>query len=472
VSADEDGLHQEGLEEFHRLVESRLGLTFDDSRSTDLADALRQRVKQTGCDGVAAYLRSLRNPSACGKELRVLAGRLTVRETHFFRNPDHFRALFETVLPDRLAASEPRQVRLLSAGTATGEEAYTMAILAREKLGETAPSRVAITGIDISADALAHARAARYGTWALRGTPPDLLQRHFDRAGSDAVLRAWTRDLVSFQERNLMVDDAEFWAAGAFDVIFCRNVFIYMSPEAIQSILGRLTRALSPGGFLFLGHSENLRGLSRDFHLRHSHDTFYYQRHSGTEAARGQDDGWFSAIGRSSSRVESLSALARATELFRRERFDAAMDLLRAAPSSGAADPDALLLEAVILTNRGATREAEQICRRVLAAEELSAGAHYLLALGREQAGDATEAERLARTALYLDPTFAMPRLLLARLARVAGRREEARRELEQARWLLDREDTSRILLFGGGFQRAGLVQVCAAGLRSLEGAA
>jgi chemotaxis protein methyltransferase CheR len=145
--------------------------------------------------------------------------------------------------------------------------------------------------------------------------------------------------------------------------------------------------------------------------------------------------------------------------------------MLNSLPSDAARDPDVLLLRAVLLTHGGDLAQAEQVCTELLEQDETSAGARYLLALCRESAGDQEGACHQDQIAAYLDPTFAMPRLHLGLLARRGGDSRAARRELEQALSLLSREDTSRVLLFGGGFTREALVKLCKAELSSCGGA-
>jgi chemotaxis protein methyltransferase CheR len=145
------------------------------------------------------------------------------------------------------------------------------------------------------------------------------------------------------------------------------------------------------------------------------------------------------------------------------------MDLLQALPSSSRSDPDAQLLRAALLTNSGKLEDAEGVCAQILEADELSAGAHYLMALCREHAGDRAASLEHDQAAIYLDAEFAMPHLHIGLLSRRAGDRDRARAELGRALSLLTREDASRILLFGGGFSREALVALCRAELRASE---
>jgi chemotaxis protein methyltransferase CheR len=157
-------------------------------------------------------------------------------------------------------------------------------------------------------------------------------------------------------------------------------------------------------------------------------------------------------------------------ELLKKERFSDALDLLAGLPAGSEQDPDVLLLRAALLTHSGQLEAAERASAQLLDRDELNTGAHYLLALCRESAGDPRGAVDHDRVAVYLDPGFAMPRLHLGLMARRAGDPEGARRELGQALLLLKREDASRLLLFGGGFGRDALVALCRTELLSAGG--
>ncbi len=161
--------------------------------------------------------------------------------------------------------------------------------------------------------------------------------------------------------------------------------------------------------------------------------------------------------------------LGHAMEFFRQERFSDAMDLLHALPAEAESDPDVQLLLAALLTNRGQLSQAETLCERLLAHDELNAAAHYLRALCREHEGDHASAVDHDRVAVYLDPNFAMPHLHLGLLAKRKRHYTTARQELALAAALLPQEDPGRILLFGGGFSRDALTQFCQAQLRLCE---
>jgi chemotaxis protein methyltransferase CheR len=497
------------IDRFRTLVAKHLGLGFEDGKLDYLADVLRGRLQDTSSAHAGAYLGRLEAPGGWRDEWRALAERLTVAETYFFRYGDHFRAFTDVVLPDRAGRGE---IRILSAGCASGEEPYTLAILVRERLGDAAGG-VRILGIDVNPAMIQKARRGRYSAWSLRETPPEVRDRTFGVEGREFVLDEAIRSMVTFEERNLVDPDPLFWPSDAFDIVFCRNVTMYFPPDVSRAVIARLAGSLRSGGYLFLGHAETLRGISDGFHLRHTHGTFYYQRRKESAIrvpadpvpipalARGlpsvelldSSGSWMEVIQRASERIAALADATPAApgpeavaapaprpawdlgiivELLRRERFDDAMKLLKALPAESARDPDTQLLRAVILTNGGDLKGARETCRQILESDELNAGAHYLMALCLEHEGDPRSAAEHDQTSAYLDPSFAMPRFHLGLLAKRRGDLAGARGELTQALALLAREDSSRILLFGGGFSRDALVELCRNELRACGGAA
>jgi chemotaxis protein methyltransferase CheR len=493
------------VERFRSIVARRLGLHFDDGKLAFLADLLRRRAESKG-EREAAYLGRLESDDGVGSELYAVAQDLTVTETYFFRHREQFQALSEIALPERMRAqSASRKLHILSAGCASGEEAYSLAILLRDRAPDSS-WELSVRGVDINAAMLDRARSARYSSWSLRGTPEHFGKTWFKAHGRELVLSETVRSAVTFETRNLAGDNPDLWRPQSYDIVFCRNVLMYFEPEVAQAVVARIARALVPGGYLFLGYAETLRGLSQEFHLRHTNGAFYYQGRGGAEpqissyapaktARAGATlvgaDSWVDTIRRAADRIRTLSEevappsitppaeppselgwdLAPAIELLREERFAEALIFVRALPAASTHDPDVLLLRAVLLVHGGELARAEQACAELLVVDELNAGAHYLLALCHEGTGDRERARDHDQIAVYLDPSFAMAHLHLGLLARHTGDAQGAHRELAQALSSLQREDSSRLMLFGGGFGRAALVALCRAELTAALGA-
>lgn len=512
------------LERLRDAVGELIGFGFEEDRLEQLGVAVRNRVTELRLPGLDAYIARLRAPEHRAEEVPALASLVTVTETYFHRSYDQIAAFTEEVVPKRLI-SGGRRLRVLSAGCASGEEPYSLAIALRESFPDIEAWDVQIVALDVNRAMLIKAKQGRYSAWSLRATPEPVRARYFERHGNEYQLSDGVMKMVEFRELNLA--EKNRWPLEGYgaDAIFCRNVIMYFSPEVMAQVIGKLTRSLGAGGYLFLGHAETLRGLSHDYHLCHTHGTFYYQKRGDAEAARADEPrspwrererdplldivgetSWFDAIQNASLRVAEMAdahALAprRASplpgellpfnaegsrsklapdpelltdvlELMRRERFSEALSRIEAMPPEASAHPDALLLSAILLTNHGKVELAERTCERLLEVDDLNAGAHYLKALCREHASDNAQALEHDRIATHLDPTFAMPRLHAGLLSKRSGDRASARRELAQALVLLDQEETSRLLLFGGGFSRAALVALCQGELSRLgEGA-
>jgi len=494
------------VERFRNVIGRLLGLHIDDGKLGFLGEILSRRIEVLG-QTTGTYLFALETEPA-QHELATLAQELTVGETYFYRNHEQFDAFVEICLPDRRRAQAVhRRLRMLSAGCATGDEAYTLAMLVREHLPD--PSwNVSILGVDLNPVMIEKATLARYSSWSLRETPPEIQRRWFRMVGREALLDESIKSAVQFEQRNLVAENFGFWMPESYDVIFCRNVLMYFTPDHARVVIGHIARALAPGGYLFLGHAETLREISVDFHLRHTHGTFYYQRRGRLEDAQPErpapeavsrmpplmavvegSQTWVEAIRHASERVQELTAphrqaqphhepslpsrrldLGVALELVQQERFSDALTLVEGLSPDVIHDPDVLLLRAALLTHGGQPREGEKFCQKLLEIDELNAGAHYVLALCREEAGDRQGAVNHDQMAVYLDRAFAMPRLHLGMLARKQGDRQMAHREFEQALILLQREDASRLLLFGGGFGREALLALCRAELNACAG--
>jgi chemotaxis protein methyltransferase CheR len=512
---------------FRAQIVEIMGLYFDESKFATLAQILHNRMLANGFDH-HQYLSWLNTNSS--EEIRLLARELTVTETYFLRNIDQFNAFAEIALPQRLAFyDDNRKINVLSAACASGEEPYSMAITVHEHCAY-ASDRISITAFDLNPAMLQKAKRARYSTWSLRELSSELKNRWFKPDGDAFMLNDKVRNEVEFESRNLTQDALDFWSPGRFDIVFCRNVLMYFSNEQAQAAVDRIARSMAPGGYLFLGHAETLRGLSNDFHLCHSHDTFYYQRKEHITpsfivqpqlqrwqptASLTNDTSWIQAIQRASDRIHAIHAssptpvaepvtlettsyigesiapdLYRVFESFQHDMTTLSPNLSPASgregrneplrdfnvnedsslnlPPQHAHDPDDLLLKAVSLIHSGTLAAAEVTCEELLERDELNAGAHYVLALCRESAGDLDGAAVHDQTAAYLDPEFAMPRLHLGLLLRRKGERESARGHLEQAMLLLQQEDASRLLLFGGGFKREALIALCRAEFTAL----
>lgn len=249
----------------HRLIgewlSERFGLCFGPEKRDILRSRLEPTRVQLGLDSFEQLYFHLKfHPGREGDWERLIP-QLTNNESYFFRETGQLEVFRDEVLPAVRARAErrgARDVRILSAGCAAGEEAYTLAILVRDSGVFPAPWRVRITGVDIDPEVIERARLARYTQNAFRRTDPQIRGRHFQPAG-DGVweLDGSIREMVEFTGANL-IEASWPRKIPPQDVIFCRNVLIYFDAAATRAAVASLYRALAPGGWLFLGHAESL----------------------------------------------------------------------------------------------------------------------------------------------------------------------------------------------------------------------
>ncbi|MDB4930786.1 MAG: uncharacterized protein JWM10_3270, partial [Myxococcaceae bacterium] len=244
-------LRPELREAFAATVREALGLVFPPSRAASLDQGVLRAAAVLGEGDPAELLRRLVAGDPAAREALVVE--LTVGETYLFRDDDHFSFVRDVAIPE--ATRRGKGMRLWSAGCATGEEAWALAIVAHEALGAGA-SDVTVIGTDLNPRFLERAAEGWYGAWSFRGVDAKRRERWFVPEGRGWSVAAELRATVRFAQLNLLEGHAA-WPA-AVDVIFCRNVAIYFDLETVGLVAARLARSLRDGGWLVPGPSDPL----------------------------------------------------------------------------------------------------------------------------------------------------------------------------------------------------------------------
>ena len=248
-------LSAEAFEAVTQLFQQVSGIRLGDNKHALVTGRLQKLAQEAGEPDLDRYVARLVSGGAPAQELTRLIDRLTTNETYFFREPQHFNDLAERLKAH--PAGEP--FRVWSAASSSGEEAYSVAMLLADQLGDT-PWEV--VGTDLSTAVVASAQRGLYPLERARMVPPEYLRR-FCRKGTGAhegqlLVDKALRQRVSFLSANLM---QELPALPTFDVIFLRNVLIYFDNDAKRSIVRRVLGRLKPDGVLYTGHAESLSTL-------------------------------------------------------------------------------------------------------------------------------------------------------------------------------------------------------------------
>lgn len=474
---------------FHKLealVIDALGIRIADREAAVVKDAVAHRMRALAIDDPTDYLSLLESlDGSAGGEWSNFAGLITNRESYFFRDKGQMDLLRGRILPEliehaRLAGTK---LRIWSAGCSTGEEPYSVAMLVNDLHPTGKSPDVEILGTDISPAALARARDGVYGSWSFRMVDPAIRDRYFRGNDTEWTLDPAVRAMVRFRAGNLTREVvAGEIVSDVFDLILCRNVFIYLDQSAITAAVGIFARSLRAGGYLMTGHSElngiDLQGLEQ----RRFAESLLYRRPEPADAVTARQAGnpdrpqtepsgrsvpTLEKRGRqvgmapshaaapprasrtstgSPSRASSPPGTASRDAEVRpvAEEVDAFIDdasrlidagrneevIARGTPLADAGKGGAplLYLLATAHANRGDYEKGSALGSRAIAADRMHLPSYYLLAQIAESRDDKAEARRLLNNVLYLAPMSAAAYVFLADGETSTARRDHLRR--------------------------------------------
>lgn len=287
-------LSESELKLLQALVYQECGMYFDSRRAHFLQDRLQRRVRECRLDSFYSYYRLLISQEGKSELARLLEN-LTVNETSFFRNKAQLDLFHKHVLDDLLRRKQERHdfsLRLWSAGCSTGQEAYTMAMLAADALSYHClrnpsgydpplpkplvppPWKVEVLASDINYSVLQAAQEGMYTESQMASVDYSYRLRHFDKVGDGYAVKKPLKELVNFDFHNLKTE----YLPQHNDVIFCRNVMMYFDEPEQKRLVEKFARCLNPGGYLFVGHAESLLGLTDKFNMIYRDTGTAYQK--------------------------------------------------------------------------------------------------------------------------------------------------------------------------------------------------
>jgi chemotaxis protein methyltransferase CheR len=380
------------------LIHQQTGIVLSPAQEATLLAAMGRAARGLSPD---AFLDAISDPAGGAELMARLVDEVTVQETTFVRDRAQLDSIAWPELHERALASGSATIRVWSAGCATGEEPYTLALLATEAFAPAGPP-VDVLGTDISRAALAAAAVGRYRERAVRGLGAAVRQRHFEwQADSTFVVGPQLRALVRLRLHNLARDPYPPPGEARFDLVVCRNVLIYFPPPLAGRVIESLAHSLRPGGMLLLGAADAL------------------QRTIGPPAPcrRGAGRGDRRAIA---------------------ERTSAPRQPVTRSPVRSR---EKTLAAALAAADRGDRGQAAGQVDLLLADDPLDADAHFIRGLVALDAGDPVRAVAALRRALYADASFALAAFTLGRAYNDLGDTAAAQRAYRQALGLLDPDD-------------------------------
>jgi len=401
------------------LLASQIGLDPVSVGSPLILRAARQRMRELGLDDLSAYERRVHESEL---ELQALIEEVVVSESWFFRDKRPFQWFREYVRARWLDDPERAPLRVLSLPCAGGEEPYSIAMTLWDLRLPSA--RFRIDAVDVSDRRLAIASRGVYSSNAFRGPDLGYQARYFREHPQGYELEPAVRATVRFLQASIL-DPRLLEGSPPYDVLFCRNLLIYLAPPARACVMGVIDRLLAADGLLFIGHADRLERAGTEVKFTADGDPgcFAYRRAGRGDAcvphSRVEPQQTMLSLTTAAGVLASVVAILPESDGAMAAR---AADPGKAGVSLPVADkPPALLDQAAELANRGRFDEAVAACERHLRLKGLTPSAYYLMGMICQAAGDRRRAEDCFRKTVYLDPRHDEALLALALLAERRG---------------------------------------------------
>lgn len=245
--------------DWQQLLEEKTGISFEKHRLI-LQTGLNQRMREIGCEDYRTYFRRVQNGNSGALEWESLLRTLTIKETRFFRDPDAFDTvksyLFDKLTESKRNAPEGTPIDIWSVACSTGEEAYSLAMIANDCIeGLKLDRRFGVTATDICLSSLMQARKGHYNAQKAKHIESSMLSRYFNASSNDAFTVGSTlKARTCFVQTNII--EPTLYPKGMMDIIYCQNLLIYFKPWRQQQVLDDLVNQLKPNGLLVLGSGE------------------------------------------------------------------------------------------------------------------------------------------------------------------------------------------------------------------------
>ena len=463
--------YNQDLEKIKQFIFSATGLIYYQDKTDELYRKIHKAMKHSGAADYRHYLSMITASADEGSvAFERLVSDLTIGETHFFRDESLFNGFRDVILPEVIKKNRAKKrLWIWSAGCATGEEAYTLAILIAQHFPHLLQGwDLRIIGTDINRDFLNRAIKGEYSQWSFRGTPEQIKQTCFFPKGRNWQIKPEYKKHLSFQYHNLatMPFPSVFQNLNSFDIIFCRNVMIYFDAATNQKLIRQFQESLVPDGWLVIGHADHNIRYFTSFKTVMLPGTSFYQNcagHAGEtpkETARVFEPFLFDladAGGKSISDKKKTAPLStfRATNNHtippvRKPRHSPCPppEITRQKPVEKQSSDSAKLND---LINQGKWDEASRLCQHLIKLSPLDTTVHLLSALLSEHRGLVPEAVTSLKKALYLDRKFVLGHYHLGLLQQATGDVKKAKKSFSNVINLLDTYDDTFVFHMADG---------------------
>ncbi|OGU40358.1 MAG: hypothetical protein A2X61_11040 [Ignavibacteria bacterium GWB2_35_12] len=472
------------------LISAKFGLNFPKERFRDLENGLNKAKKDFGFDDLVQFVDWLLGIELTSAQIEQLASHFTIGETYFFRDIKYFNAI-EKILKEELIPQKSnldKRLRIWSAGCSTGEEPYSIAIMANRILADLKDWNITIVGTDINTKSLKKAQGGIYKEWSFRNPPDWLKADYFTESSKGSYqINQSIKDMLTFQYHNLAIDPYPSLINNlfAFDIIFCRNVMMYFTQDLMSIVIEKFYHSLNDSGLLIVSPSEASHILFGAYETLYYPDVILYKKirtdyipeklhqidkenyfHLDKEIA----DYDLFPVQKKSKKVnnapkkipqeiekkvykridisfsQTAEPMENAMNLFKSGHYDEAEKLLKSILSSDKKNTGAMSLLSNIYGNRGLTEEANTWSQKAIDADKLNPEPYYLQAMLLQETGKTEEAAARLKKVLYLDSKSVLAHFGLGNLLFKQGKISESNRHFKNVSKLLCDYDDNEII--------------------------
>ena len=495
------------LLQLSEFVADQIGLDFPRKRWDDLERKICSAAEEFGFNDAQSCARWLLSSPHTKSQIEILASHLTIGETYFFRQKKSFEVLEEHILPELIHSHRgtEQRLRIWSVGCSTGEEPYSLAILLSKLIHDRKDWNITILATDINPHFLTKASEGVYSEWSFRDTPQWVKERYFTKRDDGLFeILSTIKEMVTFSCHNLAEDTypSLLNTTDAMDIIFCRNVLMYFTPECEKKVIDKLYNSLVDDGWLIVSPSETSHVLFSQFTTVDFPDAILYRKAGGVPHTveflqAGPDKeanvslqpppGFITEIKPEvtfpGENIETLpkrpgpslppaieeqktagsqNSYTEALALYQQGRYVEAADRILKLIADVQKDAKAATLLARVYANQGKLDEALEWCEKAIAADKLNSGLHYLRSAILQEQGLIDDAVIPLKRALYLDQNFVLAHFALGDLAMRQGRRRESNKHFKNALSLLRSYDHEDILPESEGITAGRLSEIIA----------
>jgi chemotaxis protein methyltransferase CheR len=449
-------LSQQTLAGLSGFVKENLGLRFTKETYLDLERGLNAAARELGFNRSGELAEVILTGTLTAAQTEILANNLTIGETYFFRERITFNALEHKILPDLLKEKQDsnRRISILSAGCATGEEPYSISILLNRLLPDINEWNIKIAAVDLNQRFIEKAIRGEYSQWSFRNTPRWLKPNYFVKIENGLFkLNANIKKYVSFHRINLTSDDAGKLLLNylPFDLIFCRNVLMYLDKELQDKVVKNFDAWLNAESWLIVSVTEISHIIFSNFKPVAINDAVLYQKTnlqpfnlnrdfrepSFEEYLPGSYEYPEEPNDRNDIQIEELDSIDDAAKLYLNGDIDTAAEIISNYLLDNINSSKAYALFAKIEANRGNLKSALNYCGKAIVHDKLNYS-HYLLnSTILQELGEFEEALKSLKQTIFLEPNSILAYVALGNLSYLTGKETESSKYFSNAMELL-----------------------------------